>query len=384
MRLWVKCLVAVAFSTLLTSTPSHADVPSVGESIEVSIVNVDVVVTDKKGKHVRGLTQGDFEIVQDGKPQPITNFAEYGQEMSDVTVSVSSPNAPRAAVAPHPKRTLVVFVDHFSLKPFEREPLFARVKSMLHEVVRPGDAVMIVSWRSHVVTRLPFTDDRAAIDRTLDQLDRESSFVIPDRMVEIENEREWLQEVSEAAAAKGFPIDVTNEVPFSGVEAATRARFEMKRKVRALNGLMSAMSGIEGKKVLMLLTHRFSQVAGQEFLIGLEAAPHPRSGHELEFDMQREIESVAKTANANGVTVYMFYPGGLGNDAAMPNAARSQRISPTGSRDYVVLANELAAMNQVAEATGGVIGWGAKNIVDLLPSVEEDFDSYYSLAYKAT
>lgn len=383
MRLWVKCLVAVAFSALLTAPPSRADIPAVGETIEVSIVNVDVVVTDKSGKHVRGLTQSDFEILQDGKPQPITNFAEYGSEVGDATLSVSSPNAPRSTTAPRQTRTLVVFVDRFSLKPFDRDPLFAGVRAMLHNIVRPGDAVMIVSWRHRVVTRLGFTDKLAAIDRTLDQLASESTYVLPDAMLEIENEREWLQEVSEAAAAKGFAIDVTDEVPLSGLEGATRARLEMKSKVRAINGLMSAMSGIEGKKVLMLMTHRFSRVAGQEYLIGLEAAPHLKNFREIENDMQSEIESVAKTANANGVTIYPFYPEGLGSETAT-DASRPQQISPVGSRDYIILNNELEAMNRVAEETGGMIAGGVKNIIDLMPAVEDDFDAYYSLAYKAT
>lgn len=381
MRLWVKCLIAVVFSALLTSTPSRAEIPSIGETIDVSIVNVDVVVTDKSGKRVRGLKQGDFEILQDSKAQPITNFAEYGADVSEATVSISSPNQPRPAAAPRQTRTLVVFVDRFSLRPFDREPLFAGVKAMLHEVVRPGDAVMVVSWRNRVITRLPFTDDVAAIDRTLDQIERESMYVLSDRMAEIEDERSWLEDVSKFASEKGFSIDVKEEVPLSGRDAALRARFEMRDKVRSINGLISAMSGIDGKKVLMLMTSRFSRIAGKEFLIGLQAEPGLRTLDEIENDMSQEIESVVKAANANGVTIYPFYPQGLDSESA-PNAARRQPTS--SSRGYIILNNELEAMSRVADETGGVLAWGAKNIVATLPSVEDDFDSYYSLAYRAT
>src|SRR4029077_10137092 len=45
-----------------------------GTAIDVSVVNLDVFVTDKKGKPVTGLRQEDFEILEDGKPVAISNF----------------------------------------------------------------------------------------------------------------------------------------------------------------------------------------------------------------------------------------------------------------------------------------------------------------------
>ena len=40
----------------------------------VSLVQVDAVVTNRKGQPVTDLRPEDFEILQDGKPQTITNF----------------------------------------------------------------------------------------------------------------------------------------------------------------------------------------------------------------------------------------------------------------------------------------------------------------------
>ena len=46
------------------------------ETMEVRVVNVDVVVRDKKGNPVSGLTTDDFRILENGQPVEITNFLE--------------------------------------------------------------------------------------------------------------------------------------------------------------------------------------------------------------------------------------------------------------------------------------------------------------------
>src|SRR5262249_48000298 len=67
------------------------------ESVEVSVTNVEVVVTDSKGKRVPGLTKEDFQILLDGVPQTITNFyAVTGGKVlleDGKTVSIEVPSA---------------------------------------------------------------------------------------------------------------------------------------------------------------------------------------------------------------------------------------------------------------------------------------------------
>jgi VWFA-related protein len=44
-------------------------------SVTVPVVNVDIVVTDNEGNFLTGLKKENFRILEDGKPQVITNFA---------------------------------------------------------------------------------------------------------------------------------------------------------------------------------------------------------------------------------------------------------------------------------------------------------------------
>src|ERR1051325_6919957 len=125
-------------------------IPHVGEVIEVSIVNVDVVVTDRNGERVHVLTKDDFEIRESGKPQPITNFAEYrGRERDAERVSVEGPGsaAPAPATVARPPRTLVLVVEDQPLVPIRRDDLFAALHKFIDQTMEPGDRAMVATWQ---------------------------------------------------------------------------------------------------------------------------------------------------------------------------------------------------------------------------------------------
>src|SRR5580692_6020619 len=55
------------------ATPQAPNDPVI--RVDVNLRQVDLIVTDKKGNHVSDLQPTDFELLEDGKPQPITNFS---------------------------------------------------------------------------------------------------------------------------------------------------------------------------------------------------------------------------------------------------------------------------------------------------------------------
>ncbi|HYP51326.1 MAG TPA: VWA domain-containing protein [Pyrinomonadaceae bacterium] len=84
---------ALFFSCFLTisaqNTPPNNQTPEQDVvRITTNLVQVDAVVTDKDGNQVTNLTAADFELLQDGKPQKITNFSY---------VNTAAPNQPTVA-----------------------------------------------------------------------------------------------------------------------------------------------------------------------------------------------------------------------------------------------------------------------------------------------
>src|SRR5258705_3057359 len=116
-----RSFLAVVVMCVLFGFPARAQVPPrspVFESIDVRVVNVDVVVTDGDGKRVLGLTKDDFELFEEKKPQSITNFSEI--RLGTPARPAAEPRGdvvPASESAEPPPRRFVLFVDNYSLHP---------------------------------------------------------------------------------------------------------------------------------------------------------------------------------------------------------------------------------------------------------------------------
>src|SRR6478609_9404825 len=114
--------VAVVFFALVIQAQEK-----VSETVEVRVVNVDVVVRDRAGNPVHGLTKDDFEIYQNGKKQVITNLYEAAPAppAAVTTAATTEPTASPASMLTSPftdvrPHRILVLVDNYSLDPARR------------------------------------------------------------------------------------------------------------------------------------------------------------------------------------------------------------------------------------------------------------------------
>ena len=379
---YLRSAFAVAVSLFLAGAtpPRKPVVPSFGESIEVAVVNVDVIVTDRDGNRVRGLTRGDFEVLENGKPQALSHFAEYRGASGAVGVDAAA--AESTDEPPAQPRTIVVFLEKFKLQSFRVEPFIASMKQLVRESVRPGDSVTIVLYDRKPFVRLEATGDVAAAEAVLDGLSRE---LVGGRFEETANAAHEAQEVRDFeadatafAAQKGLsrvPTAPKDIVANAARLHALEARVHMVRRVAAINTILHGMAGVEGKKMLILATRRLGEYVGAEFYY---AAGHPEQmlppGERDVLDNRALVRTIIDNANAAGVTVYPVYAS-ADEEPADPSVPDTSRFT---------MMNEMAMLQQVAKETGGLTTYGTANIVKLLPSVADDATDYYSLAYRGT
>ena len=86
-----RTLAAMALLLLLAAAVAPVaaqqdDLPAVfSEVIDVRVVNIEVVVTDKQGNRIHDLVASDFELLVDGEPTPIDYFTEIAEGLARET-----------------------------------------------------------------------------------------------------------------------------------------------------------------------------------------------------------------------------------------------------------------------------------------------------------
>ncbi|HYN22421.1 MAG TPA: hypothetical protein VE078_15780, partial [Thermoanaerobaculia bacterium] len=155
-----RAFAAAAFllSTAIPSSAQQAPVVSepFGEVIDVRVVNVEVVVTDRDGKRVEGLQAADFHLKVDGKEVPVDFFTEI-RERQTVAAQEQGTAAKTATASLSPGEPVgtnyLVFVDdYFSTPPRRNEALMA-LKNDLSRL-GPKDRMAVVSFDGARLKRL--------------------------------------------------------------------------------------------------------------------------------------------------------------------------------------------------------------------------------------
>lgn len=383
----------VAVIVLATVLPSGrlpgqpaSDAPKVSASAEVSILDVNVVVTGRDGRPVHGLSAADFEVHFGGKPVAITNF----REERDLRPAPGGPaqTVPAAPSAAEPAvrlpRRVVVFVDRLYLpEPDLRRQLFDGLKAFLERSLGPGDEAMIVSWGDTVRVVRSFTGDVAELDATIDAVARRAArrggeAAELDRLAANDF---WFQAVDQALgqppAADAGSTDLSREL------AAMQAYSTMKAKTTALRGLVALMAGMEGRKSLVIVADHFGRYPGREYYVGPRGA---QVGMPRERDARPLLDELAEAANASGVTLYGIYPY---DRVAMVSAADSSALNPGatsgayGAGLDATWTNEMAGLDLVAGKTGGLTAGHPGELPRFLDQVATELGSFYSIGFPA-
>ena len=115
------------------------------ESIDVRVVNVEAVVTDRNGVRIFGLTPEDFQLTVDGEEVPIEFFTEIrgGQVLRDVGASPwdIAPISEGQAQG----TSYLVFIDDFFSIGVDRNRVLRALRDQL-SFLGSEDRMSIVSW----------------------------------------------------------------------------------------------------------------------------------------------------------------------------------------------------------------------------------------------
>ena len=377
-------LIATAVLSASAQTPQQSPTPA-GEGdvvrISTNLIQLDVSVTDSKGKPIRDLRPDEIEIYENGKKQDISNFSFVSREIQGSIDAAVQRNEKRPEVLilpgrpPAPeqvRRTIALVVDDLSLSFASMYWVKSALKKYVNENVQEGDLVALIRTGGGVGSQQQFTMDRRQLLAAIEKLkfnmagngSVSGSFapITPTLLEQVADskvgQRDHTADIEKQRAAESQLTDFRSSVFVNGT-------------LGALNFIVSGMAQLPGRKSIVLLSDGIS-------LVSRDGRGVPQGSQAVVDNLRRLIEF----ANRASVVVYAIdgrgleTPGARAADdwtaAGFAAALRERELRFRDSQD---------GLRYLANETGGFAFVNQNNINEGLRRVMDD-QSYYLLGYQ--
>jgi VWFA-related protein len=356
---------------LIAALPSAQQRPVFRSTRE--LVSVDVVVRDRNGNVVRGLTTVDFELKEDGQNQQIENFTF--QEISDRQVSPAGATTllagvetkmnepvratpasdtrpvPMASDALAGRRMMVLLFDVSSMQPEDVQRAVDSARRFVKEQMAAADLVAVATVGSTLTVLTDFTGERERVDTALGTLAYTDGIA------------------TEPPPGSTLAADEAAAAEEATVEASELDMFNNDVRLRALRTLSETLSPIEQKKAIVYFSAGM-QRSGQDNLVELRAAVNASvRAHVAIYPIDvRGLQAVVPGGDARQAS-------GRGQDMFSGRGMQQQFSQLAGSQDTLV---------SLAGETGGRAFTDSNDFGDAFTRVQRDMSAYYLLGYSST
>ncbi|PYQ61780.1 MAG: hypothetical protein DMF58_03665 [Acidobacteria bacterium] len=342
--------------------------PPLTAQVEVHVVNVDVSVTDNRGNPVPDLTKDDFEILEDGRPQKLTNFS--------VIRGGPTPSAAAAKdrIAPQ-KRRILLIVDNNYLSVVERNQALDVVEKYLNDSFSGDWAVAAIG---HSVDMLQsFTSDKALVHNALAKARK---------MASNEGQHQIDRSIlSERFIRKGdvtVSDDYKEKLAFGGREQTFRNLLTVQNTARAVVDTARQYSAEDGKKFIILVT------GGMETNTTFTAYEKENDWElrQLRDQIGEISEAMVREANGANFTVHVINARTRGMAAPQHNVSNHSSGTTSANllrgfgNDPIDVTDVDSIPLSIALGTGGMY-LPSSDIHQSLEKIDTLTSNFYSLGY---
>jgi VWFA-related protein len=413
----VRIIVASAFLVFCAAPSILTQEKTADSNIKVQAVNVvvDLIVTDRHGRHVQGLTAADFKVYEDGVPQKIIGFTPSAGSASDSSsppvaaasdASLKPVPPPGPAASPSGPHLLTVVLDLADNRPANTKTSSDAVLHYLDKTLGTGDYVAIYYIDQSLHMALPFTNDLQKARETLQRIETRrpvGTFNGSDRAATQEEindlYRQAHPETQLGAIAGDLQTASSNGGPGGAPSGpANNMAMLMDRQIDTMRTYLNMQNTFQARAVfaaLRAICMAYRDMPGRKNVVLFS------EGFLYSDDAKPEMEAVADAANRANVSIYVIDPEGV---EINPYGAGGRPTDTIGSRmaaagapgsnvgqhggetkfDKIKSVGNLSRGDQLqwlADTTGGLM---VKRTNDLLPAfskVLDDGRDYYTLAY---
>jgi VWFA-related protein len=316
--------VAITVALLALALPGFAQ--QFEEKIDVNAVLLDVIVTDSKGNQILGLTKDDFIVKENGVPQEVDSLDYFTNRR---LLDTREENAPFKVEQVREDRYFIFFFD----KPEDSGALFSQlaqarsaIRDFIREDMKENDLVAIVGHDVRLKVWSDFTNDKAKLERALDESAR------------------FGKGVTEAGAGEGPSI-------LRGMDKPSMSK-RSGSVYQALDLLAEAVRPIRARKNLVLFSPGI-----------LDIGESVRNG--MIVDRSRHLDPALQSLNAANVSVY---------------AVQLQDPLEPGINTTPLFHQRLT---ELASSTGGEYYQFSASYKPVIKKVEQTNAGYYLVTYRS-
>lgn len=358
------------------SSPTPTPKPSSDDDvvkITTNLIQIDVSVTDKKGKVIKDLKPDDFEIFENGEKQPVTSlkFISSSRKITEPTRSsqgiVAVPVPPPTLRPDQIRRTVALVVDDLSLS-FESAYYTRRaLKKFVDEQMQEGDLVAIIRTGAGIGALQQFTSDKRILYAAIERV-KWNPTANP-------NVGAFAQ-LEPKVQAESTPEPEPGERTPEGMQREFndfRTNYFVTGTLGAVDYVVRGMSELPGRKSIILFSQGF-KLFNEDALGFRESSP-------IIARLRRLIDE----ANRASVVIYSIDPRGLaitGLTAADSTAGRSREEISNAEQDRRdELLDTQDGLRFLSKETGGFAIINNNDLAGGVRRVLED-QSYYLIGYE--
>jgi VWFA-related protein len=372
-RLLLPSLLFCSFVSTAAPGQSTGITPPTTIKVTSRIVYVDVVVRDSAGRIVRGLTEKDFRLLEDGKAQRLDFFRDHTHDVAEGAAPAAGQGDTNEfsnvdAKGEASNSVNIILFDFFNTAP--QDQVYAR-KEMIRflEALPPGrqTALFVLGTRLRMVQG--FTGSTDLLLAAAKGVKLETSSVET-----LGEQQEDADAVARFAAAIGDnPSGKSPVGDMFGIQSGQDASRAHDITKTALEQLAAAVSGYPGRKNLYWLADTFPVYGGPALELNDASDAINNSAMSLS-----DLAEGNKAEASSQIAIYPISLMGLDASGFGPEGA-----GMTSSKQlFTQRASMHEMLNNMADQTGGRAYFGTNDFARALQSGFEDGSNYYSLAYR--
>ena len=341
----------------------------------INFVRVDVIISDKAGNPVADLSQADFDVTEDGKPQKIETFklvkldGGRGDAVKDPPREIRSDYDEEMEAARDDVRLFAIFLDDYHVRKGASLASRNQLSRFIETQLGPSDMVGVM-YPLESTASVRMTRNHSAVMRGLAQFEGRKYDYTPRNMYEEQ---------------------------YANYPTETVERIRNQVSLSALKSLIVHMGSLkEGRKTLIVVSEGYTYMVPPQMrnanaqmpglgnpnahnpMAGTNDINEDRAAWSLGMDMDSDLREVYDTANRNNVAIYAVDPRGLATFEFDINEGVGLQT------DTKYLNSTMDSLRMLSENTDGRAIVNRNDLVAGMRQITRDASAYYLIGYNSS